>query len=100
MKDLTERADDLENRGRRKNICIIGLPEDVEGNDPVRCSETWLPKLLNVETKAGRFKVEQVHHMAAQVPSCDQRPRPALVRLHNYCDKQRIMSSALEKEQE
>ena len=31
--ELSERSDDLENRGRRKNICIIGLPEEAEGDE-------------------------------------------------------------------
>ncbi|RXN04529.1 LINE-1 type transposase domain-containing 1 [Labeo rohita] len=34
--DIGERAEDLKNRGRRKNIRIVGLPEDVEGDNPTR----------------------------------------------------------------
>lgn len=32
--DMSEHIDDFENRGRRKNIRIDGLPEEVEGNNP------------------------------------------------------------------
>ena len=28
VSEFSERADDLENRGQRKNICIIGFPEE------------------------------------------------------------------------
>lgn len=35
VKELAEHADDLENRGRRKNIRIIGLPEGAEVSDPI-----------------------------------------------------------------
>lgn len=33
VRDMSEHIDDLENRGRRKNIRIVGLPEEVEGNN-------------------------------------------------------------------
>uniref|UniRef100_A0AAV2KHZ7 Uncharacterized protein n=1 Tax=Knipowitschia caucasica TaxID=637954 RepID=A0AAV2KHZ7_KNICA len=41
---LVERVDELENRGRRMNIRILGVPEDVEGTDPTRFFEHWLPE--------------------------------------------------------
>lgn len=49
--DMGERAEDLENRGRRKNICIVGLPEGVEGDNPTRFFESWLPKTLCIASK-------------------------------------------------
>lgn len=94
VKELAECVDDLENRGRRKNIRIIGLPEDAEGSNPISFFESWLPELLNIKTKAGRVKVERAHRTVAQAPSSGQRARPALVRLHNYQDKQRTMNAA------
>lgn len=94
VKELSERTDDLENRGRRKNIRIIGLPDGAEGSDPISFFECWLPELLNIKTKAGRIKVERAHRTAAQAPSSGHRAHPALVRLHNYQDKQRIMNAA------
>lgn len=49
--DMGERAEDLENRGRRKNIRIVGLPEGVEGDNPTRFFESWLPKTLCIASK-------------------------------------------------
>lgn len=91
--ELSERADDLENRGRRKNIRIVGLPEEAEGKDPTQFFETWLPEILHIETKSGRVKLERAHRSLA--PST-QRPQPVLVRFHNYQDKQRVMNAAWE----
>lgn len=82
--------------GRRKNICIFGLPENAEGNDPTHFFETWLPELLNIKTKAGRLRVERAHRTTNQVPSSGQRPCPTLVRLHNFQDIPRIMNAAWE----
>lgn len=66
--DLSERADDLENRGRRKNIRIVWLPEGAEGDDPTHFFVSWLPDLLNIETKSGRLKLERAHRSLAPDP--------------------------------
>lgn len=94
VKDLTQHVDDLENRGRRKNIRIVGLPEGVEGDNPTRFFESWLPKVLQIETKTDRIKLERAHRSLAPLPSPSQKPRSILVRFHNYQDKQRVMSAS------
>lgn len=40
VRELTDHLDDLENRGRRKNIRIIGLPENAEADRPVEFFES------------------------------------------------------------
>lgn len=94
--DMGERAEDLENRGRRKNIRIVGLPEGVEGDNPTRFFESWLPKVLGITSKAGRIKLERAHRSLAPKPSSTQRPRPILVRFHNFQDKQQVLNAARE----
>ena len=37
---LEDTTDDLENRGRRKNTCIVGLPEEAEEEAPTQFFET------------------------------------------------------------
>ncbi|KAK7877975.1 hypothetical protein WMY93_031377 [Mugilogobius chulae] len=96
VQHLTERIDDLENRGRRKNVRILGLPENVEGTNPTRFFERWLPEVLQIETKDGRIKLERAHRTLGQKPPPTQRPRPVLVRFHNYQDKQRVMNASWE----
>lgn len=72
IKSMAEHIDDLENRGRRKNVQIIGLPEDTEGSNPTKFFETWIPDLLGVETKAGRVKIERAHRTLAPKPGPNQ----------------------------
>lgn len=90
--DMGEQAEDLENRGRRKNICIVLLPEGL----PERFFESWFPKTLCIASKAGRIKLERAHRSLAPKPSSTQRPRPILVRFHNFQDKQRVLNAARE----
>ncbi|RXN07809.1 LINE-1 type transposase domain-containing 1 [Labeo rohita] len=94
VRDLTEQVDDLENRGRRCNVRIIGLPEDTEGSNPVRFFEKWIPDYLQVDTKAGKLKLERGHRSLAPKPAQGGHPRPVIVRFHNFQDKQRVMTAA------
>ncbi|KAK7882907.1 hypothetical protein WMY93_029081 [Mugilogobius chulae] len=52
---LTRRVDDQETRSRRDNIRIFGVKEGIEGKNAISYFETWLPSLLNMKTKKGRF---------------------------------------------
>lgn len=63
-----------------------------------RCSffGRWLPKAPNTETKTGRFKTERAHRSLAPKPLPQERPRPVVVRFHNFVDKQRVMNAARE----
>ncbi|KAL0152672.1 hypothetical protein M9458_052395, partial [Cirrhinus mrigala] len=93
VRDLTEQVDDLENRGRRCNVRIISLPEDTEGSNPVRFFEKWIPDYLQVDTKAGKLKLERAHRSLAPKPAQGGRPHPVIIRFHNFQDKQRVMTA-------
>lgn len=93
---LIEHVDDLENRGRRMNIRVLNLPEGAEGTNPTRFFERWLPEVLHIEGKGGQIKLERAHRSLAPKPPSTQRPRPVLVRFHNYQDKQRVMNASWE----
>lgn len=90
---LTEHIDDLENRGRRKNIRILGLHEEVEGTNAVTFLESWIPEFFGLHTKSGRIKIERAHRTLAPKPGAKDRPRPLIVRFHNYGDKQRVLDA-------
>lgn len=92
--DMREHIDDLDNRGRRCNIRIVGLPEGSEGSDPVKFFERWIPEFLQMDTKAGRLKLDRAHRSLALKPGTGQRPRPLIVKFHNFTDKQRVMEAA------
>uniref|UniRef100_A0A3P9M7X3 L1 transposable element RRM domain-containing protein n=1 Tax=Oryzias latipes TaxID=8090 RepID=A0A3P9M7X3_ORYLA len=97
VKTLTERCDDGENRSRRENIRIIGLKEGSEGQSSVTFFESWLPEVLGMETKRGVIKLDRAHR--ALGPPKEDRCRPVIIKLHNFTDKQRILTAAREKGQ-
>ncbi|KAI7799108.1 hypothetical protein IRJ41_018413 [Triplophysa rosa] len=89
---LTERLDDQENRGRRRNLRIIGLPEKTEGQAAVNFMEKWIPDILCLKTKNGRVKLERAHRIGA--PGSERYTRSIIVRFHNFVDRQRVMDAA------
>uniref|UniRef100_A0A3P9JVJ3 Reverse transcriptase domain-containing protein n=1 Tax=Oryzias latipes TaxID=8090 RepID=A0A3P9JVJ3_ORYLA len=91
VKTLTERCDDGENRSRRENIRIIGLKEGSEGQSSVTFFESWLPEVLGMETKRGVIKLDRAHR--ALGPPKEDRCRPVIIKLHNFTDKQRILTA-------
>lgn len=92
-----EKLDDQENRGRRCNIRVIGLAEGCEGTDSVAFFKTWLPELLDIDTKHGYIKIERAHRAFGRRPEPGQRARAVVIKLHNYQDKARIMQAARSK---
>ncbi|XP_060706777.1 uncharacterized protein LOC132832698 isoform X2 [Hemiscyllium ocellatum] len=92
--NLHDQVDDLANRGRRKNIWIIGLPEDKEGERPAEFVEDWLQKFLDLETGMRGLKIEKAHRVAARRSGLGQHPRPFLVRFHHYRDKVTVMEAS------
>lgn len=95
VKTLSQRAEDGENCSRRENIRIIGLKEGTEGQQPVQLFESWLPNLLGLQTKRGSIKIDRAHRSLG--PLKEKYTRPVIIKLHNFCDKQRIMAAVKEK---
>lgn len=94
VREMAEHIDDLDNRGRRCNIRVVGLPENSEGTRSVTFFEEWIPDYLQMDTKAGRVKLDRAHRSQAPIPGPNQRPRPVVIKFHNFTDKQRVMDAA------
>lgn len=94
VREMAEHIDDLDNRGRRCNIRVVGLPENSEGTRSVTFFEEWIPDYLQMDAKAGRVKLDRAHRSQAPIPGPNQRPRPVVIKFHNFTDKQRVMDAA------
>lgn len=91
LETALDKIDELENRGRRCNIRIIGLPEGSEGSNPVPFFKTWLPELLQVSFKGGAVKRDRCHRALTR---CPPPGRAVIIKVHNFPDKVRIMRAA------
>ncbi len=60
LERLTEKMTDIEDRGRRKNVCLVGLPEGAEGTNAagflrVNLSK-WIPSLRGRDIEIDRVR--------------------------------------------
>ncbi|XP_070386896.1 uncharacterized protein [Dermacentor albipictus] len=86
---LASKVDDLENRSRRNNLVIYGLressAEDVKTlEEEVR--DSLFRKILGIEVNS----IERLHKIGTKQ---SQRTRPVIIRLFNFAEKNKILSS-------
>ncbi|KAI4794421.1 hypothetical protein KUCAC02_032074 [Chaenocephalus aceratus] len=86
---LLAKVTDLESRSRRNNIRIVGLPESIEGPHP----STFFPKLLMEVFGEGVLdsppECDRAHRSLTNKPKPGQRPRPVIIRVHRYQQKEK-----------
>lgn len=95
VQKLTSQMEELENRQRRSNLRVVGLPEGWENGDARTFWMTWLPKTLDIET-GQPLNIEQAYRLG-KMPQQTQdqtRPRTLLVKFLTYRDRDRIMKAA------
>ncbi|XP_063003653.1 protein KRBA1-like [Elgaria multicarinata webbii] len=85
----------LENRSRRNNLRLLGLPEGVEGSDAVSFLRRALPAMLGSAPDAPALEIESARrvHGGASWDS-NGRPRPLVFRLLRFADKAAILQAA------
>ncbi|KAK6475300.1 LINE-1 type transposase domain-containing protein 1 [Huso huso] len=97
MSSLKDKTQDLENRSRRSNIRLVGLPEGSEGQDTVGFVAQLIPQLVGQDHFKDPLIIERAHHSSAPKPGNADRPRPIIMKLLNFRDKERILRLAGEK---
>lgn len=63
---LTNHMDDQEARSRRDNTRIFSVREGIEESNALLFFETWLPKLLHMDTKKGKIRLGRCHRGLGQ----------------------------------
>ncbi|KAI4806601.1 hypothetical protein KUCAC02_017419 [Chaenocephalus aceratus] len=85
---------DLEARSRRKNIRITGLPESIEGPRPTAFFSDLLTQLLGDQILPTSPELVRAHRSLAVKPKPGERPRPVIIRFHNFQTKERVIREA------
>ncbi|KAG9268910.1 deleted in malignant brain tumors 1 protein-like [Astyanax mexicanus] len=94
---LQAKVTDLESRSRRNNIRVIGLPESLEGPHPTAFFSEFLTEVLGQQVLSSPPEVDRAHRSLASKPRPDERPRPVIIRLHYYQQKEKIIREARAK---
>ncbi|CAH2274027.1 Hypothetical predicted protein [Pelobates cultripes] len=89
---LRRQAEDLDNRGRRSNIRIRGLPESAGEEDVEATLQTLFREILVTEAPE-TIEFDRAHR-ANRARAADNTPRDIVCCLHTYKLKERIMTKA------
>lgn len=104
IEELVAKVDDLENRARRSNLRLVGLPEKEEGSDMCAFLERWIPEVLGAQNFPRPVLIERAHRIGgAGVNDAETggrfgvRPRVIIMKFLNYADRSRVMKAARSK---
>lgn len=97
VQTLLAKVDDHENRSRRSNIRLVGVPEKSEGPDLVSFLEKWLRDLCGPTVLSPFFAIERVHRAPTRPLPPGAPLRPIFLKLLNYRGKDSILRLAREK---
>lgn len=90
LNSVLHKQDDMENRLRRCNLHLVGLPGRAEGSDPPTFLQNLLIITFGRDASSSTFVVERVHCLAAR-PSNDAPLRTFNDKFFNYCDRDAIL---------
>ncbi|CAM4566865.1 unnamed protein product [Leuciscus chuanchicus] len=101
VEQLQSKVYDLENRGRRKNLRIVGVPEGVEGSGPLTTFlRSSIPKWLDLPADSLALDIERAHRSPTFAPSnvnLNSSPRSVLIRFLRFTEKETVLRAALKK---
>ena len=93
-KQQAAKTDVIENRLRRNNVRMIGLPERSEGPNTIAFMEGWLKEIFGPATFSSFFSIERAHRVPFKPPQEGERPRPLLFKFFYYGDKVTLLQKA------
>lgn len=92
---LKLKLDNLENRSRRQNLRIIGIPEGSEGQSPVAFMLSFFTQLFGDDAFKCLLEIDRAHYVS-QRSQQNTFPRHMLVQLHHYQTKELILKLSRE----
>ncbi|XP_075441338.1 uncharacterized protein LOC142486763 [Ascaphus truei] len=88
INEIRDRQEDAENRDRRNNLQIRGVPESV-----LDCDEyitRWMESILP-ETQQRLLAMDRCHRALRAKPLQNEQPRDIVIRLHHYRTKEAVL---------
>lgn len=84
---------DLENRSRRLNLRIVGLPEGQEGDNVIKYSSKMIKKTFNTEHYENLLILDNAHKIGKK-SGLQDKPRHLIVQFHFLQKKENILQAA------
>lgn len=92
-RNLRYRLEDQENRSRRKNLRIRGLPEAQGERENLQEKVDQIFGGLINPAENKKIKLDRMHRIRKPAEISKEAPRDVIVRFHNYQDKEMIKAS-------
>ena len=99
VKMLQTKCTNMEAQSKRNNLVLIGLDEGLEKDDPDKMLQDILKYVLDLTDTDPVPEVERHHRSLRPRPAPSDPPRPYLVRMLRWADRQRILQAAVTKKQ-
>uniref|UniRef100_A0A5F8H6I8 L1 transposable element RRM domain-containing protein n=1 Tax=Monodelphis domestica TaxID=13616 RepID=A0A5F8H6I8_MONDO len=99
MKHLIHKTEDLENRSRRDNLRINGLPED---HDKRKSLDIILQEIIfkncpDILEQEGKVEIDRIHRSPPVLNPQLTTPRNVIAKFKNYQTKEKILQAAKKK---
>ena len=95
LNSMLDQMDNYENRERRQNIRIRGLPE-IEQRNELQLLVIRLFRLIMGTSAPEMIEIDRVHRALFPAPQGTERPRDVICKMHRYQVKEAIMRAARE----
>ncbi len=92
LERLTEKMTDIEDRSRRNNVRLVGLPEGAEGSDAAGFLRVNLSKLIS-SLKCRNIEIDRAHCVYDGRKNSN-RPRTLIFRVLRWHDRSEILKGA------
>lgn len=101
IETLEFKTDDLENRGRRKNLLLLGLPENAESGHIFEFIQQKISEWLNIP-KHQSLEFERIHRvgqkqLSPELNKIKKAPRPVMIRFLRFRDCDMVFRAAKNK---
>lgn len=93
MQALQKELEDSNNRARRNNIRLVGIPEGAESGDMKEFLSKLLPSLLKT-TFTKDLEIDRAHRVPTTLALNRKTPRPIIFRLLRYQQVEQILNAA------
>ncbi|RXN27912.1 LINE-1 type transposase domain-containing 1 [Labeo rohita] len=91
--NLRDKIVEMEDRSRKCNVRLVGLPESAEGENAVQFLQENLPKWIPSLQVGGKIEIQRAHRIYGGRDKAN-RPRTLIFRLLRYQDRERILDGA------
>lgn len=98
VKELKFKVTYMESYSRRNNLLIVGLKEGLESGDWTKELESILRYILDRSDSDPAPEIERHHRSLRPRPSPTDPPRPYIIRLLRWTDRQLILRAAAKKQ--